>query len=422
MRPLGHARNLPSGTLPDESVSERDDARKHKYQLLAAAKSLLPGEGVSACLEVVMTDKVAEVRYSDASGHASIHGVGVCGSVWNCPVCSARINKERGDEIAKAIRAVNKAGGEALLLTLTIQHNKGDRLDDLLDRLKSAWTDTQSGRPWTRFKKNHGYLGSITSFNDVLYGDHGWHPHIHAVVFVKNTPSDGEIAEIEDFISDRWGLMVDKHGGYASPIYGVNVRRGEKAAQYVTKFTREKNWDVAKELTSKRKSGHGLSAWQLLDDFIAGNEQAGYLFVEYSKATKGRSSVRWGRGLRDKLNLFCVMRISERAVEDVLDKPDEELLLESLEREEKQSRQVVTFTNKQWYHIASNNFIGLLLRVTELTRGDSERVWAWCVDIAGIPKGSAEWESDDGPGIDSVGLDTSRVRPWVEKLGKQSAG
>jgi hypothetical protein len=353
----------------------------------------LPGEAVSACLQFVIPDRTAEVRYIDESGHASVHGVGVCGSVWDCPVCSSRINKERGDEIAQAIREVNKAGGEALLLTLTIQHNKGDRLDDLMDILKGAWRDTQNGRPWRRFKGNYGYLGSVTSFNDVLYGANGWHPHIHAVMFLKKPPTDAEIAEIEDYISDRWALMVEKHGGYASRIYGVKVCRGENAARYVTKFTREENWDVAKELTGRKESGRGKSAWQLLDGFIDGNEKAGHLFKEYAKATKGRSSVRWGRGLREKLEGFCILG---KAVNDVLEKSDEDILLESIERDEKQSRQVVTFTSKQWYHIASNNLIGELLRVTELTRGDSERVWAWCVDIAGIPA------SGSPPGVEDA--------------------
>ncbi len=392
--PLGITRKFLSGSTPEGPTSPREAAQKHKYELLEAAQSLLPGEGVAACLQFVVPDKTAEVRYNDDSGHASVHGVGVCGSVWTCPVCSQRINRERGAELQHVIERHTQVGGEALLLTLTLQHNKGDRLEDLKDILKASWTDTQTGRPWRRFKANYGYMGSVTAVEPLQNEKSGWHPHLHVVMFLRKPPTDGELRDIEDYISDRWALKVEKNGGYASVRYGCKVTRGESAALYVTKFTSEMNWDLSRELTgSAKKSGKGRSPWQLLDAFNAGDEAAGKLFVEYAKAMKGSRQFYWGPGLREKLELFFELGL---AVEDALDQSDEEVLLESLEREKEASRQVVTFTSKQWYHIASNNLIGELLRVTELTRGDSERVWAWCVDIAGIPA------SGPAPGVNDA--------------------
>ena len=55
-------------------------------------------------------------------------GLKTCGSVWCCPVCAAKIATRRADDLATVVRAVDDLGGSAFLLTLTMRHDRGDRL------------------------------------------------------------------------------------------------------------------------------------------------------------------------------------------------------------------------------------------------------------------------------------------------------
>src|SRR5579884_2906223 len=49
-------------------------------------------------------------------------GLQICGSIWHCPVCAARISNERRRDIKAAVDAAAALGYKALLLTLTARH------------------------------------------------------------------------------------------------------------------------------------------------------------------------------------------------------------------------------------------------------------------------------------------------------------
>ncbi|WP_157647664.1 hypothetical protein [Actinomycetospora chiangmaiensis] len=60
---------------------------------------------------------------------SAAYGGLTCGSVWSCPVCAAKIATRRADDLAAVMRTVNDLGGSAFLLTLTMRHTRGDRLE-----------------------------------------------------------------------------------------------------------------------------------------------------------------------------------------------------------------------------------------------------------------------------------------------------
>jgi hypothetical protein len=286
-------------------------------------------------------------------------------------------------------------------VTYTLQHSLKDRLAHLLDVEKAAWRQVQKGRPYQRFKETYGYLGPINAIEILDSAINGWHPHGHALLFFNRKLTDSEVNDIEEFLKRRWSDAVAQHGGYASAIYGLTVRRGESAAKYVTKWSKETNWDLSRELTSKsRKIGQGLSPFQLLDKFNAGDQRAGERFREYAEATKGLSQVRWGPGLRDKLLMDCELT-------------DADLLVQSLERERANSRLVATFTSWQWSKIVGQGKIPELLSVSEMSGGDSHVVWDYLESI-GVERVEDARCLEGGVYLDALGEELER--PPAEKI------
>jgi len=71
---------------------------------------------------------LAVTENGDGTRTAGYGGLATCGSVWVCPQCAAKIATGRADELAQVMRAVDAAGGSAVMLTLTMRHSRGDRL------------------------------------------------------------------------------------------------------------------------------------------------------------------------------------------------------------------------------------------------------------------------------------------------------
>ena len=68
------------------------------------------------------------IENRDGTRSAAYGGLKTCGSVWCCPVCAAKVATRRADDLATVMRAVDELGGSAFLLTLTMRHDRGDRL------------------------------------------------------------------------------------------------------------------------------------------------------------------------------------------------------------------------------------------------------------------------------------------------------
>ena len=366
-----------SEELDGRTASERDDWREEQYELLETAASLLPHERVAACLQYVVPGESAEVRYCSECGSASIHNVAVCGSVWTCPVCSARINRERGAELARAVRNANTLGYGVVLVTLTLQHKLGDALAGLIDDLKTAWRDTKSGGSWSRYCERNGLIAHVTAL-EVLHGDSGWHPHLHVLLFFDRPMRAAARGELECWLSDRYRDMLYKRGAYASERYGVVVSDGQSAAQYLTKWTERKSWDVSRELTSRngKTVKSGRSAFQLLADFRGGDVQAGLLFREYAEATKGVQQLRRSAGFSEVLYLSVALG------GEVL--TAEEQLLDDMARERAASVTVLELSQAQYSWLVEHNGRAALLRAVEVTRGDALVLWTWLIQ-QGMP-------------------------------------
>lgn len=72
------------------------------------------------------------------AGKAFYKGLLVCGLLWTCPVCAAKISERRRVELAEALDNAKEQGLSVYLLTQTIRHGVGDSLSGGLQGIADA--------------------------------------------------------------------------------------------------------------------------------------------------------------------------------------------------------------------------------------------------------------------------------------------
>lgn len=312
-----------------------------------------------------------------AEGTAVVLGLLRCGKLWLCPVCSAKIRHARGLEITRAAVEWISRGGTVLLVTLTTRHAANDRLAALMDALQGTRADAEAGtkrRPgayqrlitgaaWAGDKRKArnrdgirgrvGYVGMIRATEITVGMGAGWHPHIHALVFVGGrtegeradkrvvevfAPSPSALAELEDHFRAVWTRALAQVDPSYRPSdecvrdgcpcggrgHGVDVKQLHTARDavdfglYVAKTQDGK--DPALEIArGDLKAGRrgSMQPFELLGrigDLSGGvpeDDAPGHgsldrclsWWAEYEEATKGRRAIEWTRYLRPLLGI-----------------------------------------------------------------------------------------------------------------------
>lgn len=301
------------------------DYHKGTHGGIASTLKQAPKYRVSDCCRAKIGKDAPEIWYSAASDRASYHKVGVCGSVWVCPVCSRRINLARQRQIQAAYDLViDQGGGDALMVTLTIRHGIGDDLGELLGKLKEADRVMQRsyaykraiGYSRTENKKRVwvpsplAYVGRIGA-TEITHGKNGWHPHVHQLWFFDRKLKTVEINRLRRELFAEWkaacvsvGLPAPLEYDRSGRPVGVDARRALSAAEYLSKFGHDREWGPEKEMASQHvKSGKrkGRTAFQLLYDYGQGDKQSGALFAVFAAATLGRHQLEFSKRLRARL-------------------------------------------------------------------------------------------------------------------------
>lgn len=271
------------------------------YDYVNPPRECMCGKAKFGSATVSVVDDGEGGHYSDISR---------CGAVWTCPVCSGIIRRKRAEEIDGAIRRHLEAGGGLLLVTETIQHNAGHKLASLIDILKASHKGVTAARAYKNIRRDYGLVGYITSLEITRGEANGWHPHQHLLIFTQEPMDDAAARGVRRELYPVWSRYVERNGGTSGWEHGLDVqavRSAEAAGRYLAK--------VAQEMSNigdmKRGSG-SVTPFQLLDEPTRKNE---LLFREYAKATKGKSAIRWSRGLREKLGLGRAMTDEQLANE-----------------------------------------------------------------------------------------------------------
>ena len=293
-------------------------ARVQRFMLQAVARSLFPKSRLDKCLRVrashkpvwsdVFIPRTIEVWKSTEHKTAHFKGLQTCGSVWRCPVCSAKVAERRRVEIIQAMDAHKAAGGCVNLLTLTCPHQVKDNLADLLVKQAKAINRFFNDRVVKGILVEMGTIGKIKAL-EVTHGrlspqNNGWHPHYHLLMFqgVGDDLARFEPAQMMDWQARlylQWAKACKGAGlGEPSFAHGLKLDNGDKAAKYISK------WGLEDEMTKghTKKALHGETPFDFLRAYLvdATDKQAAALFIEFAKTFEGKKQLSWSKGLKDR--------------------------------------------------------------------------------------------------------------------------
>ena len=283
-------------------------ARVQRFRLQSVARKFLPKSRTDKCLRLRQASKEIQVWQSIEHKTTSYSGLQTCGSVWACPVCSAKIAERRRVEIIAAMAAHKAAGGCMNLLTLTAPHQRVDKLVDLLAMQALALKKMFADRTVRKVFAEMGILGQIRAL-EVTHGrlsefNNGWHPHHHILLFagsgVDLARFDGP--QLKDWavrLYLRWAACCEAAGlGTPSFAHGLKLDDGSKAAKYVAK------WGLEDEMTKghTKKAINGETPFDFLRAYLVDgtDKQAGALFKEFAETFKGKQQLRWSPGLKKR--------------------------------------------------------------------------------------------------------------------------
>lgn len=340
-----------------------------RYALQNAARALLPNSWVARCLRwpIKRSDPV-DVLHTPFTGSAHYGNLMVCGSVWHCPVCAAKIATRRVEELQQAIAIWQgeRFNGSNLMMTFTLQHNQAESCAYVLDGLLKALVKFWAGEPAQRFKNRYGIEGRVRSL-EVTHGQNGWHAHLHVLLFIRSD----KFTFLDDMRQDaaaRWQSVLAKFERYASLANGVDIRSADDfIAEYVLKFGKlpESRWTEAHELGHSHRKRAGLggqSPMELLQAYSYGDPAAAALWLEYAEAFKGKRQLVWTDGLRKRLGLAD-------------EKTDEELATEQREL----AIILARLDKGQWRHVVDNDIRAEVLQLA--ATGDQKAVKQYLEDF-----------------------------------------
>ena len=279
------------------AVSERKKRRRIAYALRDGLRSL-GTKRVAACgrtriaLEVEVMRRTAKRESGETYRHAYFRGLLRCGSVWECPVCALQIRAERADELRRAVHAWG--ADNVAMLSLTVRHALGHDLRATRRGLSEAFQRLIRGKPWKRFSEKFGIAHHVRAI-EVTHGAHGWHPHLHALLFLETPLSAQEHDAAIHWLRERWRNCVERAIGpnFTPNDRGVDLRES-KRADYLAKFSLE-----LVDPGTKRGRGKNRTPLQIATSAATGHRaEDAALWVAYCDGMRGAKMLTWSRGLR----------------------------------------------------------------------------------------------------------------------------
>lgn len=347
--------------------NRRYDQRSGLWNVSSLARCRRCGKGVRSA------DGLVGVRQSD--GRAGFSGLVSCGSVWVCPVCSIKVQARRSLEVGSAVASAVGRGLPVAMITLTMRHDRGQRLGMLWDALARSWNRVTGGKAWVTAVDRFGVVGWLRVV-EVTIGKNGWHVHIHALVFAEHL-SPKALDELAESMWSRWSRSLQRAGlraplQHASEWHMIEeAGDGSSIGEYLSKAFREPKaaGSVGAEMTlTQSKIAQAVHStrpvWALLDEGALDGE-AGPLWAwhEWEKASKGRRQIAWSKGLREELGLIEA------------EKADEEIAAEELGSEDDT---VVWITRGGWGQLIRRpSLIPDVLNAAEQLDADGLSEWLW---------------------------------------------
>lgn len=264
----------------------------------------------------------AMVMRSKQHGRAHYKGLSTCGSVWLCPICAAKVEERRRDDVSKVFAWSDAQGYDSTMLTNTFPHGMGDALEQLFVGQAKALKLFRDHRVYRRAMKEIGQVGIVRGL-ELTYGANGWHPHTHEVKFHRERLSEDDAKLLRHKLVEPWrqscisaGLIAGDSDELAFYRHAIDLRPNFTCGDYLQKTDSSKTWTPAHEVakgSSKAGRRSGLHPFALVLD---GRPCLSDLIVEYAKATKGKRKLFFSPGLKAKAGVVDLTDEEIAAIED----------------------------------------------------------------------------------------------------------
>lgn len=400
-----------------EYVVENDpeQGRFNRYRLQNVSRSVLsdtetPRGGQFRVLKCVRTRLADDVRVLMSEEHKRAHysNLMICGSVWTCPVCAAKISERRKKEIEAAANVHTEAGGHMLMVTLTFSHGRLDKVKDLLGEgqrtgLRGALQRWRNSRTYKRVVETMGLLGLVRNLEVTWGTQNGWHPHVHELWLIDRDLPALALARLKADLFDAW-LVACRQSGLPVPNRkrGVHIVKAKSPAEYLQKWGREERWGISSELAKSHiktsSNPKGFTPFDLLRAIDDGSPQSDYyatIFRDYAKAFFGARQCYWTPGLK---SAFGIDEVS-----------DEELA----ERQDDDAFEVCAITAEQWKTVLEQrvDVRATILRLAET--GGSDAVYRF---LSGLKPAINETVAviDDQPEPITQSVKDGLIMSWAQ--------
>lgn len=292
-----------------------------------------------------------------SNGKLALRGITYCHNTWACPSCTPRAMMKLAEKLKAAYEMLGKRGYEARMVTFTVPSKIyyakditfGASLNFMLTYLRKVYNSFLNGA----LKHIRSLDCKTFQIFEVTHGINGWHPHIHAIYWLKKNDWN-ELLDKEDNLVSSWHfhcckiakkMLADGTLNQAeyediigtlptsqSPGFYISKHNGE-VYNYITDA-------LAQEVTTlhfKKAKGGNLTIWQILDLAVKDNSQQHWkLFLEYCTATRGIQRWRFKRGFVSEIDSYMKEHPAEK-----IDKKKQAADAEAV-------TQVAWFSNVQW--------------------------------------------------------------------------
>jgi len=239
------------------------------------------------------------------------------------------------------------------MLSLTVRHGLGDDLRATRRGIAAAFRRLIRGRPWPRFCKKYRIEFHVRAL-EVTHGLHGWHPHLHALLFLEIPLSPAELDAATTWLHERWRNCVRRALGseFVPNEHGVDLR-ASKRADYLAKFSLE----LVDPGTKRGRAGNRTPIQIAVSAATGKCPDDEALWVAYCAGMRGAKMLTWSEGLR-------------AAVELDVEKHDEEIVEGE---EQKEAEIVAVISGPAWDSARGRRGIPCaILEAAELATGQSE--------------------------------------------------
>lgn len=185
-------------------------------------------------------------------------------------------------------------------VTLTIPHRMADDLDVTFGLVLDGWRKGMLGGRWGRdWRRTFGVSHWVRTV-EVTHGAHGWHPHVHALLFTARPWTPRQRAIRGNALFDRWASWVLRSGGGQCSRSAFRIVGGSAGAgAYVTKLQDDHGRRIGMELTRhdlKRGRLGSRTPFEMIEPAHQGDGHSRRLWHEWERVTAGRRCMTWSAG------------------------------------------------------------------------------------------------------------------------------